>query len=214
MSSTSNTTTIAGYLQRLLDRRRADKRRVRVLNLAIPGGQQPQQFFAVALNRARLDGVITFDGVNEVVVPSCYNLGNIPPHFPYLPYYQALFGRTLSDEQIAETVALDRQTADFHSRPKWQQRLLRRRHQREIAARRAWLTALGTSVPFQSIYPRREATALERALEGADSWASHATLTADLCKSAGHGRAARGPADSRSRQAADLVRAGASGGVS
>ena len=186
--ATDNRWTIAACLERRLGSSpRRDRRRVRVLNFAIPGGQQPQQLILLLLNRHRLDGAITFDGVNEVVVPSCYNTSHVPPQFPYRPYYEMLFGRSISDDQICESVLVERKTAAFRRRPVWQQRLLAARHAREIARHRRTLNALGAAPPaFRSTFGDSGATAPDAlAVGGAGSWADHTKLTGSLCRALG-----------------------------
>jgi hypothetical protein len=84
-------------------------RRVRALNLAIPGGQQPQQLLVLTQNRHLLDGVVTFDGVNEVVVPSCYNKDHVL-RFSLPPVLRMLFGQAMNEEQIGASMIVERTT--------------------------------------------------------------------------------------------------------
>ena len=177
--------TVPGCLERRLVGSRGDQRRVRVYNFAIPGGQQPQQLLMAAVNRDRLDAVITFDGVNEVVVPSCYNRDRVPPDFPYLPYYSALYGGAVSDDQAFEAVSLKRRQMAFAARPGFIQRLLGRQHARDVADRRRRLEQLQDTGLFQSQFSPGTGTAEERAVTGADSWARHTATTAMLCRAAG-----------------------------
>jgi hypothetical protein len=186
--ATDNDATIAACLaRRLQSTPRGDGKRVRVLNFAIPGGQQPQQLILLLLNRHRLDAAITFDGVNEVVVPSCYNTNHIPPQFPYRPYYEVLFGRSISDEQICESVLVERKTAAFRRRPVWQQRLLASRHARDMAQHRRNLNAMSAAPPvFRSTFGDSGATPPEAlALGGAESWADHTKATYSVCRALG-----------------------------
>ncbi len=186
--ASDNAATIAGCLERRLSPRvRRDGKRVRVINLAIPGGQQPQQLIVLLLNRHRLDAAITFDGVNEVVVPACYNKEQIPPDFPYRPYYELLFGGSISDDQICESVLVERKTAEFDRQPAWRRRLFGARHAREIARHRDRLNAMSTApAAFRSIFNEpRETSAEALALAGAKSWAEHITLMHSLCRARG-----------------------------
>ena len=64
------------------------------------GGQQPQQLLVFLDFFERLDGVITFDGHNEIIIPPFANKGNIPSHFPYYPYYIGLYGPSISNKEI------------------------------------------------------------------------------------------------------------------
>jgi hypothetical protein len=185
--ASNNQSTIAACLERCLNTHsRRDGRRVRVLNLAILAGHQPQQLILLLLNRQVLDAAVTFDGVNEVVVPSCYNDGSLPSHFPYRPYYEILFAHSMSEEQICETVLLDRMNSAYHRRPRWQQRLLAARHARAVARRRATLTEMTGLVQteFRSMFggpPDGSPSAL--ATRGAESWREHTALMHSFCQS-------------------------------
>jgi hypothetical protein len=186
--ATSNDRTIAGLLERRLNARpRPGGKRVRVLNLAIPGGQQPQQLFVLLLNRERLDGAITFDGVNEVVVPAFYNKDHIPSTFPFRPYYEVLYGRGISDAQICEKVLVDRRAEAFERRPRWQQKLFRSLHARDMARRRARLTASSaTTTEFQSLFgDARDVPALALAQQGGQSWADYTAVMSSVCHAQG-----------------------------
>jgi hypothetical protein len=107
-ASTSNATTISGYLERDLNAHRGrGARRVRVWNFALPAAQQPQQAAILLMHAAALDGVITFDGVNEAIIAPYYNKRRIPDHFPFRPTYEVLYGRTLTAEHAALTWAIE-----------------------------------------------------------------------------------------------------------
>jgi hypothetical protein len=106
--STNNSTTIASYLERALNGGRSTSdRRVRVLNFALPAGQQPQQAIIFLTHAKDLDGIITFDGVNEAIIAPYFQQGLIPDEFPIRPTYEALCARTLSDEQAGLSWALE-----------------------------------------------------------------------------------------------------------
>ena len=177
--------TISGYLERALQVARRDGQRVRVFNFAVPGGQQPQQLLMATLLCSRLDGVITFDGVNEVVVPSCYNLGSIPSEFPYLPYYSALHGRGVSDDQVVESTMLKRRQARFARWPRVVQIVLASWHANDVSRRRQRLMELQDSTPFQSTFPTTSSSAAEFAVRGADNWARHTRSLALFCRAVG-----------------------------
>ena len=117
--ATDNNATIAAALERALSAKHHTGKRVRVLNLALPGGQQPQQYFVLALHRHLLDGVVTFDGVSELIVPAFYNKGHMPDQFPYRPYYEQLYGNGRSEELICESVLAERAVAAAASRSCW-----------------------------------------------------------------------------------------------
>ena len=182
--ATSNDWTIAGCLERRLNAGpRPHGKRIRVLNFAIPGGQQPQQLFVLLLNRHRLDGAVTFDGVNEVVVPAFYNKNHIPSTFPFRPYYEVLYGRGISDDQICEAVLAERRAAAFERRPRWQQKLLAARHAREMARRRARLAASSAAVEFRSIFgDSGDLPSLTLAQRGAQSWADYTSVMFSVCQ--------------------------------
>jgi hypothetical protein len=183
--ATSNAATVAGCLERRLQAgTRPGGRRVRVINFAILGGQQPQQMFVLLLNRHRLDGVITFDGVNEVLVPSCYNKDYVPPQFPYRPYYELLYGQAISDDQICEAVLLERATAGFYRRPPWQRRLFAPLHRRAVARHRQKLAAM-TAAPaeFRSVFgDARAVAATDVAVDGARNWAESVSIMHTICR--------------------------------
>lgn len=182
--ASDNDGTIAAALERALAGRRRDGKRARVINFAIPGGQQPQQFLVLALHRHLLDGAVTFDGVSELIVPACYNHGHMPSHFPYRPYYEQLYGAGRGDEQICESVQAERKVAAFRRRPTWQQRLLSPFHARDMARRRARLEFLSEGEPaFQSMFSGgRSASAVQAAEAGAVNWADYTALMHDVCR--------------------------------
>jgi len=184
VSASDNAHTIAGCLERELNVRRFTDKRVRVVNYALPGGQQPQQLLILLLSHQLLDGVITFDGVNEIIIPSCYNLGSIPESFPYRPYYELLFGRTMSDEQVAETWLLERDVRRFEQRPSWQKRILGRFHQGEVRRRRNRLAVLGGDAPaFRSLFGQASGESpLALALAGARHWSRQTALMQSICR--------------------------------
>jgi hypothetical protein len=189
VSASDNTHTIAGCLERELSGARMHgSKRVRVVNFALPGGQQPQQLIVFLLNRHLLDAVVTFDGVNEVVVPSCYNAGRIPATFPYRPYYELLFGRLMSNEQICDAVTLEREVARFNGRPAWQQRLLSPFHVRSVRRQRKRIASMdtGSPSPFQSIFS--DDLGVEPGLlasSGARHWLDATRLMSALCRAVG-----------------------------
>jgi hypothetical protein len=188
--ASDNRATIAGCLERRLNgSSRPGGRRVRAINFAIPGGQQPQQLLVLTQNRHLLDAVVTFDGVNEVVVPSCYNKDHVPADFPYRPYYEVLFGQAMNEAQVGESMIVERMTARFRRRPGWQQRLLAPFYARAMKGYRESLTAAGsTSAPleFRSIFgDTGGAPAATLAAEGARRWAGDTALMGQLCRAQG-----------------------------
>jgi hypothetical protein len=176
--ASDNGATVAGCLERRLNTaHRPAGKQVRVINLAIPGGQQPQQLLILTQNRHLLDGVITFDGVNEVVVPGCYNRDHVPASFPYRPYYEVLFGQAMNEEQVGESMIVERKTARFRERPGWQQRLLSPFHARQMKMHR---------VEFRSIFGDTGGASAELlAIEGAKRWADDTALMGDVCRARG-----------------------------
>jgi hypothetical protein len=183
--ATNDAATVAGCLERRLNTgTRPRGRRVRVINFAILGGQQPQQMFVLLLNRHLLDAVITFDGVNEVQVPSCYNKDHIPPHFPYRPYYELLYGQAISDDQICESVLVERETAAFRQRPPWQQHFFAPFYQRGVARHRERLAAMSAAPgEFRSVFgDAHEVPATEVAVDGARNWAECVATMHTVCR--------------------------------
>jgi hypothetical protein len=185
VSASDNAHTIAGCLERELNTERlGGRKRVRVVNFALPGGQQPQQLIVFLLNRHLLDGVVTFDGVNEIVVPSCYNAGTIPAAFPYKPYYELLFGRTMSDDQICDAVLLERQIARFNARPSWQQKLLAATHERRVRRARERLAAMSQhAATFRSLFSDGlGGDSATLASHGVRNWSESTRMMSTICE--------------------------------
>jgi hypothetical protein len=188
--ATDNEHTIAGYLEGILNGsefREAifPKRRVRVLNYALPGGQQPQQLLIYLFNRKLLDGVITFDGVNEVVIPAYYNAGAVPPTFPYRPYYEAVFARKVTDEQAALSWLLETEKSRFASSPAVSQVAYGIFHRRYIDSIRNRLKATSPDGrQFVSLY-FRPGIETDSVRTGALNWRDNVLLMNLLYKSEG-----------------------------
>lgn len=100
--SSDNSKTISGFLESALNLSFAGNgKHIRVINFALPGGQQPQQLLIFLNNVDSLDGIVTFDGYNEITVPLIRNMNNTPEWFPYFPYYYELFAEKADDERQA-----------------------------------------------------------------------------------------------------------------
>ena len=182
VASTRNETTIAGELEALLNA--AGRARVRVLNLALPGGQQPQQAIVLMLNLHRLDGVITFDGVNELVVAAYYNQGVIPDDFPYRPYYEALFGQDTPTEVIALNWLLRDARRQGDTKGSMIRRAVARRRVRRWTEQLE--SASATAPAFRSLFAaEHETDAASRIAGGALRWARSVRQMAALCAAAG-----------------------------
>jgi hypothetical protein len=159
-ASTSNATTISGYLERDLNAHRgSNRRRVRVWNFALPAAQQPQQAAILMLHAADLDGVITFDGINEAIIAPYYNKRRIPDQFPFRPIYEILYGRTLTAEHAALTWAIE-ETENWRRHRSWVTRFaVNTIASRRIAALRRRLQGLGDlSDGFMSSFPSGDPT--------------------------------------------------------
>jgi hypothetical protein len=177
--------TIAGQLETRLEDPPFGGKRVRVLNLALPAGQQPQQLLICALHLERLDGVITFDGVNEVVIPGSYNAGTMPLEFPYRPIYQALYGGGINDEQVAlswrRRIARER----FEKQP-W---LLRAVTGPSYRAETERLTKqLRDTTPvhgFRSLFPSPVSQPADAVARGAETWRRCVERMHALCQASG-----------------------------
>ncbi len=76
--------TLPGLLENYLNR--DGEKQYKVVNLAIPGWHYPQQFLLFSRVYQHLDGIITFDGVNEIFVPLSNTNGNTPPLPPGFPW--------------------------------------------------------------------------------------------------------------------------------
>lgn len=172
VASSSNETTIAGHLETILNGATGGRRRIRVINLALAAGQQPQSLLIFATRAAELDGAIVFDGVNEALVPAYYNRGAIPPSFPYRPIYDALFARAITDEQAAIQWWIQREEAALAASGGalssfWESRGRRRR----IADLRGRLRAAAPSeFSVESVYPRLQGGMEQFVDEGIDNW--------------------------------------------
>lgn len=168
VASSSNDTTIAGYLEDALNRRALDGRRVRVLNFAMPAGQQPQALMIFAQHAALLDGVITFDGVNEAVIPAYYNRDALPVHFPYRPFYEALFARSLTDEQrLLQRAIEEEQRRESRG---WFGRGAAKKKRRIEELTDQLNTLTPTLSALQSTYPTLSADAATLIRAGLDNW--------------------------------------------
>lgn len=171
-ASSSNETTIAGYLEVELNMRAPQGRRIRVLNLALPAGQQPQSLLIFAMKLGLLDGAVTFDGVNEAIIPAYYNRGAMPVSFPYRPFYETLFARSLTEEQRAIQWNIEEEeraaaNSRFSLWSAWQASRRRRR----IEGLRNRLKALSpASVALESIFPRAEGGIEQHVAAGMDNW--------------------------------------------
>jgi hypothetical protein len=143
--STDNSTTIAAYLERELNKPHAGRKR-RVLNFALPAGQQPQQANILLAHAAELDGLITFDGVNEAIIGPYYQKGAIPDEFPFRTTYEALYARTLTEEQAGLSWALEdaEHELERRSRLNWVASLFERRRIQRLRGR---LRATHTNTP-------------------------------------------------------------------
>lgn len=188
VASTSDETTIAKYLEASLAARAPVRKRIRVLNFALPAGQQPQQFVIYSMKAAMLNGVITFDGINEVVVPAYYNRNAIPPDFPYRPLYEAFFARGITDEQRALQWLVEEEERQLEEASGLRRFVTKANRQRRIANLNARLraTALPAEGEMRSIFPT-PATADRKALidAGADNWGRCSRAMYSLAKAAG-----------------------------
>lgn len=172
VASSSNETTISGYLEAELNSRSAEGRRIRVLNFALAAGQQPQSLLIFAMKVGQLDGAVIFDGVNEAVIPAYYNGSAIPVSFPYRPFYEVLFARSLTDEQRAIQWNIeDEERAMVKGRfslwSAWE--TSRRRRRIELLKNRLKEMTPSTS-PLESIYPCVEGGINEHVDSGIDNW--------------------------------------------
>jgi len=183
--ASSNDTTIAGQLGRQLAGARFDNRRVRVVDFSLPAGQQPQQLAICALNLHNLDGVITFDGVNEVVIPSFYNNPVLPAAFPYRPIYEVLYGQGISDEQRAISWIRRDLIARFEQRPRWWQAVTRSRHVAELDRLTTRLRDAAGSSEFRSLFPVHEGAATDVLAKGAWMWQACVQRMHSLCSVSG-----------------------------
>jgi hypothetical protein len=175
-ASTANAMTISGWLERELRERPAPaarrRRKIRVWNLALPAGQQPQQTVILLMHARDLDGIITFDGVNEAIIGPYFNQGQIPDHFPFRPTYEVLYGGSMTAQQVALTFAIeDAETWARSSSPLsrfWVNRMARKR----IADwRRRLRSAAEPGQPFASVFKAATHAGIEEWVEaGVRRW--------------------------------------------
>lgn len=172
VASSSNETTIAGYLEVELNARAAQGRRIRVLNLALPAGQQPQSLLIFAMKVGLLDGAVIFDGVNEAIIPAYYNRSAMPVSFPYRPFYETLFARSLTEEQRAIQWNIeDEERAMANSRSSLWSAWQASRRRRHIEGLRNRLKGISpSSAVLESIFPRVEGGIDEHIDAGIDNW--------------------------------------------
>ncbi len=99
-----NQDTLASHLEELFNSRSKSNTKFRIVNLGIPGWHYPQQFFLISRIIQHLDGIITYDGFNEIMVP----LGNtlayqtaLPPDFPSGLFYLPIFQKQTTEQILA-----------------------------------------------------------------------------------------------------------------
>ncbi len=172
VASSSNETTLAGCLESELNARSGHGRRIRVLNLALPAGQQPQSLLIFAMRVGQLDGAVVFDGINEAIIPAYYNRAAVPVNFPYRPFYETLFTRSLTEEQRAIQWNLEEAERELAAlAPSWWSRREAARRRRHIEALRDRLKSLSPSTAvLESIFPRVEGGVDEHVEAGIDNW--------------------------------------------
>ncbi|MEO7134088.1 MAG: hypothetical protein ABI024_07685 [Vicinamibacterales bacterium] len=183
--ASSNDRTIAGQLARQLAATPLDNRRVRVVDFSLPAGQQPQQLAICTLGLHNLDAAVTFDGVNEVVIPSFYNTPVLPSAFPYRPIYEVLYGQGISDEQRAIAWLRADLITRFEKRPRWRQALTQFRHDAELERLTARLRNTSGTPGFTSMFPVAETSATVALSKGADNWQSCIQRMESLCSANG-----------------------------
>lgn len=120
--ASDNAATIAGRLEAQLNEAigrepRPGVSRVRVLNLALGAGHQPQQLHVLIEHRHRLDAAITFDGHNELMVP-LNNRFRLPEGFINTHLYSFLYTQGGSDEIKALSWLYKRAEARVEASPK------------------------------------------------------------------------------------------------
>ena len=120
--ASDNAATIAGRLEARLNEALAREprpwvSRVRVLNLALGAGHQPQQLYVMLEHRHRLDAAITFDGHNEIMVP-LNNRFRLPPGFINTHLYSYLYSQGGTDEIKALAWLYKRAEARVEAAPK------------------------------------------------------------------------------------------------
>jgi hypothetical protein len=172
-ASTNNSTTISAYLERALNARpaAARSRRVRVWNLALPAAQQPQQAIILLNHSTDLDGIVSFDGVNEAVIGPYFNKRQIPDDFPFLPTYEVLHGRSVTAEQLALAWGIEDTERWEENSPAPTRFLVRKIAARRIGDLRRRLRATATAGPFTSTFPRDERVDLDQWIDvGVRRW--------------------------------------------
>jgi hypothetical protein len=99
-----NEGTLASHLEKQFNSIASPGTKYRVVNLAIPGWHYPQQFYLISRIIQHLDGIITFDGFNEIMVPVGNTLAYkqlLPPDFPSGLFYLSNFQKQRPEQTLA-----------------------------------------------------------------------------------------------------------------
>lgn len=105
LGSSTNDTAITALMERKLNellktRPNCKVKRVRVFNFGLGGGNQPIQLRVFMGTCRDLDGIVTFDGHNEIGIP-LNNRFRIPMDFPNISFHRVLRTRGMTEAQIA-----------------------------------------------------------------------------------------------------------------
>ena len=186
VAASANDTTIAARLEQRLRREGfGGGRRLRVVDFSLPACQQPQQLLICTLNLGNLDGIVTFDGVNEFVVPAFYNVPALRGDFPHRPIYEGLYSRGVPDAQLALAWLRREKLERFGKQPRWRQWLTKRRHDAQLAELTAQLRSDRSEVAFQSLFPRPERDSAQAVAAGVLRWRTSIERMHLLCTAAG-----------------------------
>lgn len=186
-ASSSNDTTIPAFLEGRLNewaktQTSKSSLRFRVINYALPGGQQPATTH-IFLDKARqLDGIVTFDGHNEIIVPAYYNRNTIPDHFPFISFYSTLYFNSISKHQFALSYLKNYISMKYHSLPGIFKAILKIPHQKFSKNIKKKLNSLSSNDPkLLSLHHIRGKSRETLIKDGALRWYQHIQHMNEIC---------------------------------
>lgn len=184
IAASDNQHTIAAFLESKL-RALFPSKNIRVFSFALPAGKQPQQLNIFMHFHSRLDGIVCFDGANEVLLPT-YFQGKIPGHFPFFQFYPTLFGRPSENKQFAFAWMRNYLRELYENRSKLVQFLVKGIFKRcdDGLTKSLNMAALQAKGRFESLYDDGETlkTSEQLAHDSAKLWSEHILIMRDIAQ--------------------------------